>query len=112
MKFDDHFIKERTGHLEKISSMDYEVFFFCHLNWSIVNTDQQFTHECKSFADTPGKLYLFCLRASLNNFPIYYDQVNDINLVTKMDQIIKVQRPVSSVPISGLYHRPLLAACK
>jgi hypothetical protein len=33
------------------------------------------------------------------------DQVNDINLVPKMGQIIKVQRPVSSVPISGLYHR-------
>ena len=24
----------------------------------------------------------------------------------------KIQRPVSSAPISGLYHRPLLAACK
>ena len=39
------------------------------------------------------------------------DQVNDINLVPKMGQIIKAQRPVSSAPISGLYHRPLLAAC-
>jgi len=29
--------------------------------------------------------------------------VNDINLVPKMGQIIKVQRPVSSVPINGLY---------
>jgi hypothetical protein len=26
-----------------------------------------------------------------------------------MGHIIKVQRPVSSAPISGLYHRPLLA---
>jgi hypothetical protein len=37
--------------------------------------------------------------------------LNDINLVPKMGQIIKVQRPVSSAPINGLYHRPLLAAC-
>ena len=29
--------------------------------------------------------------------------VNDINLVPKMGQIIKVQRPVSSAPINGLY---------
>ena len=44
--------------------MDYEFFpFFCHLNWSIVNTDHEFTHECKLFADDPWKLYLFCLRA-------------------------------------------------
>jgi hypothetical protein len=35
--------------------------------------------------------------------------VNDINLVPKMGQIIKVQRPVSSAPINGLYHRPILA---
>jgi hypothetical protein len=27
MKFDKHFIKEQTGHLEKISKMDYEAFF-------------------------------------------------------------------------------------
>jgi hypothetical protein len=26
MKFDEHFIKERTGHLEKISNMDYQFF--------------------------------------------------------------------------------------
>jgi hypothetical protein len=26
MKFDEHFIKERTRHLEKISNMDYEFF--------------------------------------------------------------------------------------
>jgi hypothetical protein len=32
---------------------------------------------------------------------MYY--VNDINLVPKMGQIIKVQRPVSSASISGLY---------
>jgi hypothetical protein len=32
---------------------------------------------------------------------MYY--VNDINLVPKMGQIIKVQRPVSSTPINGLY---------
>jgi hypothetical protein len=37
--------------------------------------------------------------------------VNDINLVPKMGQIIKVQRPVSLAPINGLYHRPLLAVC-
>ena len=28
--------------------------------------------------------------------------VNDINLVPKMGQIIKVQRPISSYPINGL----------
>jgi hypothetical protein len=44
MKFDEHFIKERTEHLEKISNMDYEFFlFFCRLNGSIVNTDQEST---------------------------------------------------------------------
>jgi len=26
MKFDKHFIKERTGHLAKISNMDYDSF--------------------------------------------------------------------------------------
>ena len=36
--------------------------------------------------------------------------VNDINLVPKMGQIIKVQRPVSSAPINGLYHRPVSSA--
>jgi hypothetical protein len=44
--------------------------------------------------------------------PRYLMQVNDINLVPKMGHIIKVQWPVSSAPISGLYHRSLLAACK
>jgi hypothetical protein len=34
---------------------------------------------------------------------MYYDQVNDIYLVSKMGQIIKVQRPVSSASITGLY---------
>ena len=34
---------------------------------------------------------------------MYYDQVNDINLVPKMGLIIKVQRPVSSASITGLY---------
>jgi hypothetical protein len=29
--------------------------FFCHLNWSIVNTYQESTHECKFLADDPGK---------------------------------------------------------
>jgi len=27
MKFDEHFIKERSEHLEKISNMDYEFVF-------------------------------------------------------------------------------------
>ena len=35
------------------------------------------------------------------------DQVNDIKLVPNMGQIIKVQRPVSSTPIIGLYQRPV-----
>ena len=58
MKFDEHFIKERIVHLEKISNMDYEFFFYCYLNWSIVNTDQESTHECNFFDDDPscGKL--------------------------------------------------------
>jgi hypothetical protein len=44
MKFDEDFVKERTEHLEKIPNMDYEFFlFFCRLNWSIVNTDQEST---------------------------------------------------------------------
>jgi len=34
------------------------------------------------FADDPGKLQLFCLRASLNNVPIYYDMI-----VTPMRQM-------------------------
>ena len=34
---------------------------------------------------------------------MYYDQVNDIYLVSKMGQIIKVQRPVSSAS----YYRPV-----
>ena len=34
---------------------------------------------------------------------MYYDQVNDIYLASKMGQIIKLQRPVSSAYISGLY---------
>jgi len=42
---------------------------------------------------------------------MYYDQVNDIYLVSRMGQIIKVQRPVSSASISDLYQRPLLPAC-
>jgi hypothetical protein len=35
---------------ENISNMHYEVLFFCHLYWSIVNTDQEYTHECMLFA--------------------------------------------------------------
>jgi hypothetical protein len=35
---------------------------------------------------------------------MYYDQVNDIYLVSKMDQIIKVQRPVSATYISGVFN--------
>ena len=46
-----------------------------------------------------------------NNSVTSEKYVNDINLVPKMDSIIKVQRPVSSAPINSLYHRPLLAAC-
>ena len=34
---------------------------------------------------------------------MYYDQVNDIDLVSKMGQNIKVQRPVPLASISGLY---------
>ena len=34
---------------------------------------------------------------------MYYNQVNDIYLVSKMGQIIKVHRPVSSASITGLY---------
>jgi hypothetical protein len=34
---------------------------------------------------------------------MYYDQVNDIHLFSKIGQIIKVQRAVSSASISSLY---------
>jgi hypothetical protein len=34
---------------------------------------------------------------------MYYNQVNDIYIVSKMGQIIKVHRPVSSASITGLY---------
>jgi hypothetical protein len=73
MQFDKHFIKERTGHLEKISNMDQD-FFLSSFKW--VNCKHRSriyctTHECNLFADDPGKLQLFCLRASLYNFPIY-----------------------------------------
>ena len=64
MKFDEHFIKERTGHLEKYQIWITSFFFFCHLNLSIVNTDQESTHECKFVADDPGKFLLICLRES------------------------------------------------
>jgi hypothetical protein len=49
------------GH-EKISNMDYEFFFYCYLNWSIVNTDQESTHECNFFNDDPSCFYFHLLR--------------------------------------------------
>ena len=56
MNFDEHFIKERTGHLEKNHQIwNTSFFFFCRLNLSIVSTDQESTHECTFFADDPGK---------------------------------------------------------
>jgi hypothetical protein len=71
-------------------------------------------HHFKAVYQFPKHIFFFVkivANASLDNFLIYYDQVNDIYLVSKMGQIIKVQRPVSSAPISGLCHRPQLAAC-
>jgi hypothetical protein len=57
MKFDEYFIKERTGHIKKYQIWIKSSFFFCRLNWSIVNTDHESTHECNFyFADNPGKL--------------------------------------------------------
>jgi hypothetical protein len=47
MKFDEHLKKERTGHLENISNMDYEFFFFCHLNWSILTLSQKWVKLLK-----------------------------------------------------------------
>ena len=38
---------------------------------------------------------------------MYYDQVNDIYLVSKMGQTTKVQRPISAACIIGLYYRPV-----
>jgi hypothetical protein len=42
---------------------------------------------------------------------MYYEQVNDIYLVSRMGQIIKVQllyhRPLLATCISGLYYRPV-----
>ena len=46
MKFDEYLKKERTRHLEFFLSYMNDEFFFCHLNWSIVNTVQESTHEC------------------------------------------------------------------
>jgi len=38
MKFDEHFVKERTGHLDKNIKYGLRgVFFFCHLNFELVN---------------------------------------------------------------------------
>ena len=49
------FIKERTGHLEKIYQLRITSFFsFSYLNWSFVNTDQESTHDCMFFADDPS----------------------------------------------------------
>ena len=47
MKFDEYLKKERTRHLEFFLSYMNDEFFFCHLNWSIVNTVQESTHECR-----------------------------------------------------------------
>ena len=57
MKFDEPFIKERAGHQEKISNMDYD-FFLLLLSFALVTCKHRSrsTHECKFFADDPGKL--------------------------------------------------------
>jgi hypothetical protein len=63
-------------------------------------------HHFKAVYQFPKHIFILVkivANASLNNFLIYYDQVHDIYLVSKMDQIIKVQRPVSSASISSLY---------
>ena len=59
MKFDEHFIKERIGHLERISNMDYEVFLFCHLNWSIVSADQESTQSIQFLLKIQGNCNCF-----------------------------------------------------
>jgi hypothetical protein len=40
MKFDEHFIKERTGHLENISNMDSKIAHSCVDYWSVFTIDQ------------------------------------------------------------------------
>jgi hypothetical protein len=71
---------------EIISNKDYELIFFCHLNWSVVNSDQESKHEYMFFADGANACcaQMFCFRASLNNFPIYYDLVKDIKKWVKL----------------------------
>ena len=57
MKFDERFIKERTGHLEKISNMDYEFVFL--LLFELVNCKHRsriYARVYFFFADDPGKL--------------------------------------------------------
>jgi hypothetical protein len=38
-------------------------FSLYHLNWSIVNTDQESTYECKCFADDRFIVYIFWIKS-------------------------------------------------
>ena len=66
--------------------MNSEFIFFCHLNWSVVNSDQESKHECMFFADDANAScgQMFCFRANLNNFAIYYDLVKNIKKWVKL----------------------------
>jgi hypothetical protein len=83
MTCDEHFIRERTGHLvQNISSTNCDFF-------PVIWTG---------------------LRKSLNNVSITYDYVKDINLVTKMGQItIKLAISTAFCNI-GIYPRPVTSA--
>ena len=65
-------------------NIKYGLRGFSLLSFELVNCKcrSRIYTEYKIFADDPGKLQLFCLRASLNNVPIYYDMT-----VTTMRQM-------------------------
>ena len=72
MKFDEHLKKERTGHLENISNMDYEFFFFCHLNWSILTLSQKWVKLLKYSGLYNQPLLAACI------IGLYYRPASDI----------------------------------
>jgi len=53
MKFDEHFIKERTGHLTKIYQK-WITSFLLSLELVICKHRSRSTHECMPFAGDPS----------------------------------------------------------
>jgi hypothetical protein len=58
-------------------NIKYGLRGFFLLSFELVNCKcrSRIYTKCNIFADDPGKLQLFFLRASLNNVPIYYDMI-------------------------------------